>query len=145
MFEESNLCARGLAFDPAVGQAYNEPAFRHFLALERRRAERAKRSFFLLLVALEGHQGKTRLLRAPVATKVFGALESCLREVDFMGWYREGRIAGAVLTQGAQTPSSEVADRLADRVTATLRARLPRNSAARLQVRILQLRRSNGC
>jgi hypothetical protein len=66
---------------------------------------------------------------------LFSALGSSLRETDFMGWLREGRVVGAVLTQGsaADPGGSEL---VAQRVIATVGRELPHTLSPRLQVRI---------
>lgn len=124
-------------------EAYNEEAFRFFLALERKRAERFNRSFLLLLVNLrkQPSMGHTSHHIAPhVATDVFGALCVCVREVDFMGWYREERVVGAVLSHGAAVLEREASHRIGQRCVAALSERLPAQIASRMQVRVLQLR-----
>lgn len=124
-------------------EAYNEEAFRYFLALERKRAERFNRSFLLILVNLRKQPSMANLSNqiAPhIATDVFGALCVCVREVDFMGWYREERVVGAVLSYGAATPEGEASHRIGQRCVAALSERLPPRIAARMQVRVLQLR-----
>jgi hypothetical protein len=75
-----------------------------------------------------------------VAARIFSELWLCLREVDMVGWYREGRVAGAVLAHGDDPPSPDVATRIGDRITDTLRQRVPAAVAKRLQVRVMQLR-----
>ena len=124
-------------------EAYNEDAFRFFLALERKRAERFNRSFLLLLVNLrkQPSMGHTSNHIVPhVATDVFGALCVCVREVDFMGWYREERVVGAVLSHGAATLEREASHRIGQRCVTALSERLPAPIASRMQVRVLQLR-----
>lgn len=140
MLEQSEQCACGLAFE-GTGQAYNEAAFRHFLALERKRAERSARSFLLVLVAVLGEQGKTMGIPPRVAARLFSGLENCVREVDFVGWYREATVMGAVLTQGPGMAHPETSSRVVERMTTGLRKCIPVSMAERLQVRALQLKR----
>ena len=64
-----------------------------------------------------------------IATDVFGALCVCVREVDFMGWYREERVVGAVLSHGAATPEREASHRIGQRCVAALSERLPHKFA----------------
>ena len=123
-----------------VFEAYNERAFRYFLALERKRAERFNRSFLLLLVNLRRQPLMSIHLTPHIATNVFGALSVCVREVDFMGWYRESRVVGAVLSLGATTPERDASSQIGQRCVAALSDRLPATVATRLQVRVLQLR-----
>jgi len=132
-------CSCGLALEDRNGQAYNEQAFRHFLAIERKRATRASRSFLLLLVSLRKEPGASMVINAKAASRLFSGLAGCVREVDFIGWYREARVAGAVLTQGAGTPAAAAVRGIGERVTEVLGRRLSGSEAQRLQVRVLQL------
>jgi hypothetical protein len=123
-------------------EAYNEEAFRHFLGIERRRAERSGRSLLLLLVDIDGGPLREAALRDTVAVRVFSALNACVREVDFIGWYRASRVVGAVLTQGTGGPSPDVSQQIAKRVAEVLARRLPSQFASGIQVRVLQLQSS---
>jgi hypothetical protein len=134
-------CSCGLALEDLTGQAYNEQAFRHFLAIERKRATRASRSFLLLLVSLRKEPGANVVINAKAASRLFSGLAGCVREVDFIGWYRQERVAGAVLTQGAATPAAAAVQGITDRVTGVLGQHLSASEAQRLQVRVLQLSR----
>jgi len=132
-------CSCGLAAEDREGQAYNEEAFRHFLAIERKRSERASRSFLLLLVSLRKQPGMSLTFTPEVASRLFSGLALCVREVDFIGWYREERVAGAVLTQGIGTTEPDASRRIGERVTEILDKHLPPHAAERLHVRVLQL------
>ena len=135
-----------LEFVPAYSQfrcgpsahAYNETAFRHFLAIDRRRAERSRYSLLLVLVSSRRENAKSEPLNEATAAAVFASLGECVREVDFIGWYREGRVPAAVLAQGSQ-PSIDIRDRLAQRIVQALMKRLPPHDAQRLRVRIVRL------
>jgi hypothetical protein len=140
MSVESMRCACGVALEGRLGHAYNEEAFRHLLAVERRRAGRSRRSFLLVLVNVRPQPGLQRRIPASLAAGIFSALCVSVREVDFIGWFREDRIAGAVLTQGAQPLSSEVANQIGQRITETLRSHVRTAMADHLHVRVLQLR-----
>jgi len=134
-------CSCGLAPEDQTGQAYNEQAFRHFLAIERKRAERASRSFLLLLVSLRKEMGRGATIDAKAASRLFSGLALSVREVDFIGWYRQERVAGAVLTQGLETPDPDAVRAIGERVTQMLGRHLSRRDVQRLQVRVLQLSR----
>ena len=131
-------CSCGLAQKDGAVHAYNEEAFRHFLTIERKRSERAKRTLLLLLVSLSEQPGMTVAIPPHVASRMFSGLALCVREVDFIGWYRAERIAGAVLTQGSGAPEPDAARRISERVSEVLRQRLSAPLASRLQVRVVQ-------
>ena len=122
----------------SAGQAYNEAAFRHFLAVDRRRAERAIRPLLLALVSVrDEHVGLTRLTDATAAA-IFMTLGDCVREVDFVGWYREGRVPGAVLVQ-PMNALSDVRGQLSDRIVQALRTHLSFVVMRGLRVRVVSL------
>ena len=121
-----------------LGQAYNEQAFRYFLAIERKRSERSGCPFLLLLVDLKEQSGVPVRIDPMVAPRLFSALWLCLRETDCIGWYREERVAGAVLTELGDRHPTEVCRLIGQRVSGALSEGLPANVAHRLQVRVYQ-------
>ena len=126
------------------GQIYGEEAFRHLLAIERKRARRSNRSLFLLLVRFKGNSGSGLEIPPALAARLFSGLGLCVREIDFVGWHREGRIAGAVLAQGPQGPTDpnpRAVTRIFERVTTVLRRRLPMTGERILDVRVVPLGR----
>ena len=55
-----------------------------------------------------------------------------------MGWYRQDRVAGAILTARAGTPEDETSAVIEERVREGLLERLPSSLARDLRVRITQ-------
>ena len=119
---------------------YSEEAFRYFLTLERKRAERSGRSLLLLLVGLAGDGAGGARMPVGISRKVFSALSSSLRDVDFVGWYHADRVIGAVLVLGTDSPALDVSDQISRRVGDLLNERLPAHVTGRLQIRVLQAR-----
>jgi lipopolysaccharide/colanic/teichoic acid biosynthesis glycosyltransferase len=76
---------------------------RHFcraLRMERRRAERSRRPFLLVLVA--NRQAREETSKSEFTQgieKVFTALATSIRETDIWGWYEEGIIGGIIFTE----------------------------------------------
>lgn len=132
-------CKCAVAHRDYLCQVYNEEAFRYLLAVERSRAAQLQRSFLLLLVSTRRPPFGAGRIAPDLAAGVFAALSLSIRDIDFIGWFREGRVAGAVLTQ-AQPATAEVSRHVGSRVSAALARRLPRDLAASLQLRVLQLR-----
>ena len=123
-----------------MSQTYNEEAFRYFLALERKRSEQSHRSFLLLLVNVKKQPGMSNRIPPAIAASLFSGLGLSVREVDFIGWFREERVAGAVLTQGAHSPENDASAGIGQRIIETLSESVPPEIARRLHVRVLQLR-----
>ena len=125
------LAAEGRSF-----HAYNQEGFRYLLALEQQRAERSRRP---LLVVLTSVRATPRRIHAALAPKIFAGLWLATRETDFIGWYRDGQIAGAVLTQRGEVTSAEVSREIRSRVSDVLSEVVPRWARERLRVRVCQL------
>lgn len=117
-------------------QAYNETTFRHFLAIERRRAECSMRSALLILVTI---RRTPNTLPDGTAAAIFRGLGDSIREVDFAGWFRQGRVVGALLAQSTSTATDHARQLLADRVMQTLKHVLPADQFKLLSVRVIRL------
>lgn len=117
-------------------KVYEQPDFRHFLRLERKRAEHRGRSLVLVLVEMTPVPRSRRTAAAAHET-VFAALETCVRESDFLGWFETNRIAGAALIQGDAAPSAEICRVIGRRVDARLKDGLP--AGVGTEVRVLML------
>lgn len=128
-----------IALEGRAGDVYTEAAFRHFLNVERVRAVRSQRRFFLLLVSLRRCPERGTRFGSGTAASLLNGLGECVREIDFVGWHRDGRVAGAILAQGLEEPGPDASRRIVERVTRVLSDRLPASIAARLRVRVVQL------
>jgi hypothetical protein len=122
----------------APGQAYNEEAFHYFLEIERKRSDASKRPFLLMLIDF-GKRPAPWSRADAIANKLFLALSRCLRETDFVGWYREGRVAGAVLTQHADAYMADVSEIVSRRIGGELEKHSLSNLTGCVQVRVYGL------
>ena len=134
----SDRCLSNVALECRLGHVYNEQAFRHLLAIERKRSERSGCPFLLLLIDLKEQEGASTRLDSMVANTLFSNLWFCLRETDFVGWYREEHVAGALLIELGNRRPTEVSRMIGERVRDRLYERLPSGIARRLQVCIYQ-------
>jgi len=106
-------------------QVLNEPAFTRMIAIERKRTERSKEAFLLILFAARRHhQGAEKAQR--VLDSVASALLSSIRDTDVIGWYKDGTKLGLVCTgllvKG--NAKSSVPSAILKRVTSTIRRAL---------------------
>ena len=122
-----------------IGHAYNEAAFHYFLAVDRLRAERSRRLVILALASVREAPGRNAQLTHDTAAVMFAGLAASVREVDFVGWFCEGRVAGAVLAQGVGAADDRAA--ISTRILDTLRTSLPAERARNVQVRVIRLGR----
>ena len=69
------------------------------------------------------------------AKSVMAASSRSLRETDYIGWYRDGRVVGAVLTVLVQESMAQVTSNLQSRLVGILRAEFGVEGTSRLQIR----------
>ena len=136
---DSSRCSCGVALESRLGQACNEEAFRHFLAIERKRSRRSGRPFLLLLVGLKKRRRFASRVDAAVAAKLFACLWLSLRESDVVGWFREGRVAGALLAHPGEAAVTNIADLVCGKVRRSLQESLPSELVRHLEVRVFRL------
>ncbi|MGZ6191967.1 MAG: sugar transferase [Syntrophales bacterium] len=85
---------------------YTVRHFRHMLHIERKRAERSKKPFLLMLLDLSGLH--TRHRNSHILEKMRSALVSCTRETDIRGWYERYKTVGVIFTEMASIDESSV-------------------------------------
>ena len=118
--------------------AYNEEAFRYLLESESKRSERSGHCYQILLVYRTSVQGAIDQMDSPLAKTVIHARSSCLRETDYIGWYREGRVMGGVLTVVGRDAVSDVSSLVQSRLLEILRVELGAEQSSRLHIRVCQ-------
>ena len=116
--------------------AYNQEIFRYLLESESMRSERSGHFCQILLVHWTDAQGRIVLMDSYVAKTVLAALSRSLRETDYTGWYRDGRIVGAVLTVLVQESMAQVVSHLQKRLAEVLQSELSIEESRRLQIRV---------
>ncbi len=84
---------------PFAGESdfYPESGFSRMLYLERKRTERSRRPFLLMLLNIEGLSSSSE--NSSPAKEIGAALSSCIRETDIKGWYERGKIIGIIFTE----------------------------------------------
>lgn len=132
-------CTCGLA-QAGSAQVYNEEAFRFLLDIERKRFEASSQPFVLVLVDLMRRVGHTDRMPAAAAAKIFASLTCTLRDTDVIGWYREDRVIGAILTHLGAGPVAATTRQMSARLTRALSSQLPDDVGQRLKVRLYRPR-----
>jgi lipopolysaccharide/colanic/teichoic acid biosynthesis glycosyltransferase len=78
-------------------QLFSEDVFIRLLTLERKRAERSRKPFALMLLdASKAFRADQRNL---IVRGLLVALSSSTRETDIWGWHKEGSVIGVILTE----------------------------------------------
>lgn len=76
---------------------YVERYFRELLCLERKRAERSKKPFLLMLVYADGASANGD--RSDALNKICQVALTCTREIDIKGWYHDHEVVGVIFTE----------------------------------------------
>jgi hypothetical protein len=135
-----NGAAFSLELDSDLVHVYGEPAFHYFLDIERARFIRSARPCVLLRVDMKDRHGIPARLSQTVSERLFLAIAKSVRETDFMGWYEDERVAGAVLTEITEERQDESVRRTVDRIRRRFEAHLPVAVSSRLEIRVNTIR-----
>jgi lipopolysaccharide/colanic/teichoic acid biosynthesis glycosyltransferase len=107
----------------------NEESFTNLLSIERRRAERSRRQFILML--LDAHQETQSADLDKLLLRAGSAAAECIRATDAKGWYQNHQTIGVVFTEIGPT-DSDIDDALSAvqaRIGAALRKELTQRQA----------------
>jgi exopolysaccharide biosynthesis polyprenyl glycosylphosphotransferase len=100
----------------------DEDTFRRTIAVERKRTERSKAPFLLMLLETNGIEIAEK--RKVTLDAIVAALMLSSRDTDIVGWYKERAIVGVMFTGLAGNDKSSIAEMIVERVSATLRDEL---------------------
>ncbi|HUN55356.1 MAG TPA: sugar transferase [Smithella sp.] len=85
---------------------YSKSQLHHMLGIERRRTERSKNPFLLLLLDISGLIATAR--KKEILEKIKSALSSSLRETDMMGWFTDNKIIGIICPEISLVNSNSI-------------------------------------
>jgi len=112
----------------------SQGAFQKRIAHERKRSERSRKPFLLLLVdsgaSLQNGQNE-ELLR-----KVLYALCGSIRETDAIGWYADRVVGGVMFTDMVQQNDVSISDTMMKRVHETLQSNLEEERVRQLKLSV---------
>ena len=103
-------------------EVLNEESFRRMLAIERKRTERSKEPFLLMLLEAGKQQNPERGSRA--LESMTSVLLQSTRETDVIGWYKNNTTVGAIFTGLVVNDKNSILSMILARVSATLRDEL---------------------
>ena len=110
--------------DPAMDRdILSEEAFHKVISLERRRTERSRKPFLLMLLEM-GENAPVAAASAKQLQKLLTALSSSTRETDVAGWYEDGRVLGVMFTEIGLDDRETIVNTMISRLSEILRSRL---------------------
>jgi lipopolysaccharide/colanic/teichoic acid biosynthesis glycosyltransferase len=108
---------------PVVERApLNEEIFRRMIAIERKRTERSKAPFLLMLLEVVSNEGQKK--ERQTLGLIASALLASSRDTDLVGWYKDDVIIGAMFTGLIVHDKRIVLDTFLTKVTSSLRDEL---------------------
>src|SRR5580704_591851 len=113
-------------------EVLTEPTFHALLTHERRRAERSRKPFVLML--LEMHPVHAKSVAASLAERVSDIIAGATRETDLLGWYEEGRILAVIFAELNVEENSPVAELLRSKIETVLLDSVGMKAAARIVI-----------
>lgn len=112
-----------------------ERPFLKALCLERRRAERSRKTLLLALIQernSDGEWASEQFTREILKARV--SLSAAIRETDVCGWYRDRTICGIVFTEFNEAPRSLVLERISAKIHRILQEAFRSQKASQIQV-----------
>jgi lipopolysaccharide/colanic/teichoic acid biosynthesis glycosyltransferase len=107
---------------------FEEDAFHATLTCERRRAERSRKPFFLML--LDAHHNKGQA--GDILFRALPAVSSSIRETDVLGWYEKGAILAVIFTEVGDEEREVIAGALRAKIGLILQQNLGAEQAQRI-------------
>lgn len=123
------LCHSAAEIDRTV---LDEDDFQKMIALERQRASRAQKQFSLILVDMGDSLPSSKNARKLVG--IADALACATRDIDWTGWYKQGRVVGVLFTEIAADQKSTLLAALFNRVCSVLRDTLSGEQFRRIRI-----------
>jgi len=100
----------------------NEEAFHRMISLERKRTERSRKPFLLML--LDMGNGLLSDKSEKALDKILSALSLSTRETDITGWYKMNSVVGVMFTEFGAEDRNSILSTIMTRVSETLRNNL---------------------
>ena len=109
----------------------NPEAFRRMIALERKRSERSRKPFILLLLDMGDRPSDKN---GKLLGEISSVLSGSTRDTDVIGWYANGSVVGVMFTEISAEDSASIPSTVIARVTDTLRSNLTLEQFNRLRI-----------
>lgn len=99
----------------------NEESFQHMLSIERKRTERSRKAFLLMLLDTGAGAGRNSAKRLE---NIVPTLLVNTRETDITGWYKDGSVLGVMFTELEIEDKEPILRTMLERVSGALRENL---------------------
>ncbi len=100
----------------------NQGAFHRLISIERRRSERSRKPFLLMLMDMGDHISSET--NGKHLNKLLAAMAEATRETDISGWYEKDRTVGVMFTEICPEDRSTIVSTMISRLSEILRDHL---------------------
>jgi len=111
---------------------YFERYFREMLCLERKRAERSKKPFLLMLVYPDGDRANED--RDKVLNRICQVALSCTREIDIKGWYHDQEVVGVIFIEIGETGLDDAKEGIYEKIHAHMVNSLDSDQLSKIRI-----------
>lgn len=108
----------------------DERVFHSMLTLERRRAERSRKPYVLMLLDANLENGSAEGILKDAIDIIVGAK----RETDLVGWYRKGAILGIIFTEVSLEGETPITVRLRTKIETAFVRHMGKQQAAKIAI-----------
>jgi lipopolysaccharide/colanic/teichoic acid biosynthesis glycosyltransferase len=113
-------------------RSLDEDTFLAILGLERRRAERSRKPFVLMLLDMGGLLRRENSRQA--LNQTTSAVAAATRETDFVGWYKQDSVLGIVFVEVNDWEDTPIAQLLLDKVVRALHAHMDPQAVSKIVI-----------
>lgn len=106
------------SLDGAARRIFDEDFFHYFVSLERKRAERLRTSFLLVLLDLDAFIADGKSMK--LLNKILTSLSTVIRETDIVGWHKNKTVLGIVFMDIPTDARAGIVGGLISRITGLL-------------------------
>ena len=136
LLNSSNLAdlkfVRKQSFSGTARSVLNEELFHAIVALERKRTERSRKPFLLML--LDAGNGLPSEQNGKMLNEILPLLSVSTRETDATGWYQSSSVIGVMFTEIGNMERSSIVSAISARVSTTLRGSLTVEQLSQIRI-----------
>jgi lipopolysaccharide/colanic/teichoic acid biosynthesis glycosyltransferase len=122
-----------VGLDSSVVDPLPQPAFRRLLSQERKRSERSRKIFLLMLVR---HKGPKLQADKPTLEHVARPLGTLIRETDTLGWFESDLTLGVIFSELGDAELGAAVKSIESKALAALNGALSANHLKNLEISI---------
>jgi lipopolysaccharide/colanic/teichoic acid biosynthesis glycosyltransferase len=119
---DAHLKGRVVSSGNGNSPLFSEEMFAKLLCLERKRAERSRKPFALMLIDAKKPLQTDR--RNVVFARIAIALSLSTRETDIWGWHKDGSVIGVILTELGSADTTALRSTMLSKVSSALQTNL---------------------